>query len=260
MARTFVVLVLCSSACSFTHIPDLTSGLSRDGGAGVDIEHDAGEVGDAGTLPFCDQAKHALCDDFDRDQEPSPDWSHATVTASSQSSITKTRAVSPPASLRCSTPSLATDAAIEYASLVREHPGPWRRVVVELDANVERPAWQTGSSNLGLVCIGLYSGANEIEGSCMSFSSLGSGLSWPGGGGRSDAPIPYDTWFHVRIDFDPTTGRVAAQIGDAAITGAFAPMDASADPEILVQVGLQAYNKPVPAVTAYVDNVTVDFP
>jgi hypothetical protein len=263
------VTLLTATGCSFVVS---TSGLSG-GSASVQRDPDAASFTDApatrtGTddggpdaadgRPFCATSSHAACLDFDEEVEAGTNgWAPWEGTGPLVRVVDRFK--SAPASLELSLPALPSGSSSTYATIVKTFAGPWRRVVVEFDIYLDPPAWAPGDSAAGFLCIG-YKSSSGNPGIRSSFNQGETVAEVPSGYTPPGKPLPTGDWVHVKADLDPA-GSFTESIGnDITLTRSFAPVTAGANPSLVVDVGFNDYNTPLPAFTAWIDNVTVDFP
>jgi hypothetical protein len=263
VAAAFVALLqACSFLVSTSSLTSDTADATDTGEASVVVDgSDEGIAPDAGKdggERFCLREKHDFCEDFDGPDASaagSDDW-RTGADPPAMVTISTEQSASAPAALAATTPRLPADAGKPYASMFREFSGPWRRTVFQYDVFVVRPLWQSGDVNFGSFCMALRSDG-QSNGPCMSFGEAYSNVGLDGEYANGNA-MQTGRWVHVKVDLDPS-GNLEVDLGEQVMTLQFVPYHPNANPRTGFEVGILAYNAPVPDFHVYVDNVTVDF-
>lgn len=251
------------TACSLTTDLNGYAGelplLSSEGGddAGLDARAEAtgpSETGgdapiDAG--PFCTDG-HSLCADFDQG-ELLDRWTRDENDAKASSELSTAHFVSPGRSFRASIARRASG-DLENALLVKDTLGIWRPTVLDFDFYLAHPDWKAGDINASFVSVS-FSG---MSAEATVFWTIGDGYSQLTAPGMNIAidPPPYDTFIHVHLDIIPSKSV------DAVINGKtyHGNMSATAGPGqiTVLALGINGFNAPVPAFSAFYDNVVLD--
>jgi hypothetical protein len=212
------------------------------------------EAGSETSVPFCKQAAHAFCDDFERQGPVAGGWTGMDVFSGGASlTLSNERAVSLPTSLRASHPARVAGAVgTTYAILERHTELTAQRVTIAFDIYVPKPAFQAGESTMGIACFGIRKGGS-YDSVCISLAA-----DYVAFAGSSGDPITFDAWVHVSASIDHG-GMATATIGASQRSGPPTRQGQPATPDrIDLSIGLHAYNDPVSAFTAFYDNVTID--
>ncbi len=102
---------------------------------------------------------HAFCADFEG-ADPFGAWTQRLVDFGTTGEVSTTRARSPSHSFFAMLPPRAASTPDVGAVLEKRFPGPWRRIVVELDVYEEQPAWSAGDVNAALFSVETQSSRN----------------------------------------------------------------------------------------------------
>ncbi|MDB5217922.1 MAG: hypothetical protein JWO86_5849 [Myxococcaceae bacterium] len=236
-------------------VPDGAAGFD-DGGAGTKdgagSDGSTAQDGNVSTTGFCAGSTHAFCADFD-EGDPLAAWTQKDIDVGTTAAVSTTRSKSASHSLFSMTPQRAASTPNVLALLDKRFFAAWRRIVVELDIYEEQPAWSSGDVNAALVSV-------ELQSSTLNKAwYLTTGPTYTNLNDVSRPTMPMDQWVHVKIDLDPA-GSISATVGTAAYAATFAAVTGGANASMLVRVGIDGFNSPVPKFAVYYDNVTVDLP
>ncbi|HSO37342.1 MAG TPA: hypothetical protein VLT33_32670 [Labilithrix sp.] len=228
-----------------------TEGSTGDTGGPDVVTADAVDSApDAGS--FC-TAGHTFCADFD-EGALSLGWTRQHVDAKAAIELSTAHFTSPTSSFHASVERRAAN-DLENALLGKELTGSWRRLVVAFDVLIEGPAWQSGDSNAAFLAV-YFDGTgptNEI------YFPVGNGYAQVTGPGMNipiDAP-PVDRFFHVRLDIEPGVG-VSVEVNGKAYQGTPSAFVGGPGLKTVINLGITGYNAPVPAFSAFYDNVVID--
>lgn len=265
MMRTtsgFIIGSILASACTLViPVDDLTSGdgPAPDGG-GMDASAADADASDAGARSPCSSGSHVFCMDFEG-VDPLSQWTSLEQTAPGVLQVTADRAHSPSHAMHAHNPRLAAGEK-RYVDALKTFPGAWRRVVLDFEVYVVRPAFSAGDSNFGIFGIAFWSNG-AVQESALSVTETATVLAVSSDGrylgGTDGSMLPWDTWVHVHVEATPG-GPVHATVGGIELTTSLPALAAWDSPRIDVTIGVLGYNSPVPDVDVYVDDVTVDLP
>jgi len=260
---------LALAACSLvTNFDDLASGgaAGADAGGGADATTDvgvdaavapdgSGEAGaDSAAPPFC-SGTHAFCADFD-EGSLLDGWTTKQVDALGMIEQSGVRYVSPGASFHSFLPRRAAG-DIENAVLVKYLPGVWKRTVVDFEFFLERPDFQASDINAAFLQI-TFAGNGSGSGQTLYFT-IGEGyshISMPGALIEA-GEARYDGFVHVHLDIQPGTA-LSATLDGKTYQGTPSAISGGPGTRTELYFGITGYNAPVPAFSAYYDNIVVD--
>lgn len=253
----------------FRSLDDLQSGAAD---AGVDVASpDASSISDGGAdmgadIDAADGASpcsvpHTFCDDFEREGDAAAGWEHVDVSAGSSLLLGVTQGAVTSRALFVSVPLRpSVDHATLSASLTKHLDRPIKKVHVELDLFVEKPAFKP--SDVGLARLVLFMGGADGFAGTVLFndeSSAAMSVEQLSGGDRYFAvpAFPYDERGHVSLDFD-LAGSLHFELPGGGGTRTFPAVTLGASPHLDLTVGLTSFDGPIPEHRAYVDNVVLD--
>jgi hypothetical protein len=246
---------------------DAAPGDAAPGDAAPDdaAPDDAAPSDAAPSVSFCAPftSPNIFCADFDG-ADPLAGWSTQAVDPLGVLMPSNVRALSAPRALFSSLPRRPDGSPKITALVAKRYDGDWRRVVVELDVNVEGIDWQANDSNASLLSIE-YRSRDSSTASYLVFgpnytnltTDLVNGQVWKTND-RPGAPTPTDTWLHIKLDVDPINGTITGQAGPNSYALSFTPIAASVFPFLAVLVGVNGFNVPAPRIAAHYDNVTIE--
>ena len=266
-------LLLGGSACSIlTDLNGLSGapaaagadgGSPPDGAAGADdggpatkdgAASDAATDSDGAVTPtgICAGSTHAFCADFE-DADPLAAWTQKFIDVGTTGAVSTTRAKSGSHSFFAMIPQRAASTPNLNVLLDKRFLGTWRRVVVELDIYEEQPAWSSGDINAALLSVETQSSGNGQA------WYLTTGPTYTNLNNVSRPAMATGQWVHVKVDFDPT-GTINATVGLINYAAGVVTQTSGANASMLVRIGLNGFNSPVPKFAVYYDNVTIDLP
>ncbi len=149
-----------------------------------------------------------------------------------------------------------SSAATEDQVLTKVKTGSWAHVVLDFDAYLAAPNWQTGDINAGIVSVSYFSASTNASATL----AIGNGYTTfgnPGDAVNGNA-FPTNAWVHVHFDVDPA-GTFHASVGAETIDQTFSAITPGASPTTNVSVGIEAFNQPTPEYDLAIDNVTMDW-
>jgi hypothetical protein len=248
------LFALAASACTLFFPLDgygPPSGASDASGASgaSDAASDSPNAG-----PFCRGNEHAFCADFD-EGALLDGWSSATRADAGDLALSTAQAKSRPLSLLSTILRRSSDG--EQSMLNKTFPGPFRRTIVEFDMYFEQADWAADDVNAALFSFYFSSktgGKDVYLIAAKDYSNFGRV-----GNAANGAALTTNTWIHAKFDLDPGSQFVADVAGQHyQVTPT--PFTAGDQPEMTLSLGVNGFNTPAPTLTAYYDNVTVDFP
>jgi hypothetical protein len=236
-------------------VPD-GAGAVDDGGTvtkdGAAADGATGPDGAVTNTSFCTGSTHAFCADFE-DDDPLAAWTQKVIDVGTTGAVSTTRAKSGSHSFFAMIPQRAASTPDVNVLLDKRFPGSWRRVVVELDIFEEPPAWSSGDINAALISVETQSSSNGQA------WFLTTGPNYTNLNSVSRPAMATGQWVHVKLDFDPT-GTINGTVGAISYAAGVVSQTSGANPSMLVRVGLNGFNSPVPKFAVYYDNVTIDLP
>jgi hypothetical protein len=261
---TPVAIASCALAVDLGGLagPAQDSGVATDGGPATNADGalppsdaglDAGPDAKHDTAPFCTSMTHTFCADFD-EGVIGANFTGTNTDPKGTLTVSSSASVSSPMALHAT---MARRAAgdLEYATALARIAGAWRTTVVEFDMLPEASSWQTNDINFALFEFDFVNAAAKPAEFYFVRAEKYAQLTGPGFSVNVD-PLTVGVWTHVKLTFQPSgafkatvAGKEYTAVG-TALTGPGTNVD--------VTLGIIGYNAPVPALSMFYDNLTID--